>query len=530
MNRTNKPVASDQVKLVREAKQSMTQDQQTPRPSLRSQPRLASSLRHTTVPTASPPRDEVEAESPKDTAVTSPEDTFVDSPASNKTITGPDWLRNAKAKPSTPSYPFPRTSSTTDRSEPYPSPQHQPFTTLSPTGSPAFDYADHHVRDRKQSSAGTPHTFIPFRPRDGHEDSPQQNTQDQPLYQSPSLYDLVLKLHSEPRLSAWWRNLAEILRDEYYIQKAVLAVPVDPTDIENVPWAQKAAYDSSGLIGPAKTNEREATETGPAVKTPVSQHPNHRVASRGSSARGPKQTLRPMLGSRHSFAGYETTRVEQATFHDYPLQSLQRAAMASPSITEKSQESAALGNSPDIKQWSDDLSQGEDSSMVLFSTLRPLKDDSEPIVESAHVNRVLTTNKSLILTRSYATEAVLSNEPVRPSRTQTYNHDQLRSDVGSAEQTASGVSQTPNNSFFGRWGVLRRPTYEEVEQIPPSPWAHSPAPSPAIQAEPEENPFFNPNVEQQSFQPDKQSLDYSKVGVVEVRFWLHKWFMDGYLI
>ncbi|KEQ61128.1 uncharacterized protein M437DRAFT_52382 [Aureobasidium melanogenum CBS 110374] len=62
----------------------------------------------------------------------------------------------------------------------------------------------------------------------------------------------------------------------------------------------------------------------------------------------------------------------------------------------------------------------------------------------------------------------------------------------------------------------RGSTYEEYEQYPPSPWAQSPAPSPAMQADPENNPFFvaEESVED-SFNPTEATHDYSHLEPVE---------------
>ncbi|KMU71911.1 aerobic respiration control sensor protein arcB [Coccidioides immitis RMSCC 3703] len=53
--------------------------------------------------------------------------------------------------------------------------------------------------------------------------------------------------------------------------------------------------------------------------------------------------------------------------------------------------------------------------------------------------------------------------------------------------------------------------YEEYEQVPPSPWSQSPAPSPAPLAKPDENPFFtNPEVDEDTFASSPPPHDYSE--------------------
>ncbi|KEQ74699.1 hypothetical protein M436DRAFT_43231 [Aureobasidium namibiae CBS 147.97] len=62
----------------------------------------------------------------------------------------------------------------------------------------------------------------------------------------------------------------------------------------------------------------------------------------------------------------------------------------------------------------------------------------------------------------------------------------------------------------------RSSVYEEYEQYPPSPWAQSPAPSPAMQADPENNPFFTAEESvEDSFNPNDATHDYSHLEPVE---------------
>jgi hypothetical protein len=63
---------------------------------------------------------------------------------------------------------------------------------------------------------------------------------------------------------------------------------------------------------------------------------------------------------------------------------------------------------------------------------------------------------------------------------------------------------------------LQAPKYEEYEQSPPSPWAQSPAPSPAVRAETGENPFFaNTSFDEETFNPNTTPQDYTKMQPLE---------------
>ena len=63
---------------------------------------------------------------------------------------------------------------------------------------------------------------------------------------------------------------------------------------------------------------------------------------------------------------------------------------------------------------------------------------------------------------------------------------------------------------------LPTPRYEEYEQAPPSPWAQSPAPSPAVRDETTENPFFvNAPVDEETFNPRRSPQDYTEMPQLE---------------
>ncbi|CAK7267396.1 hypothetical protein SEPCBS119000_002525 [Sporothrix epigloea] len=60
------------------------------------------------------------------------------------------------------------------------------------------------------------------------------------------------------------------------------------------------------------------------------------------------------------------------------------------------------------------------------------------------------------------------------------------------------------------------PLYEEYEQMPPSPWSQSPAPSPAVRHDPAENPFFSDAVvDEDSFNPTLSPEEYKELSPPE---------------
>src|SRR5690606_4086389 len=64
-----------------------------------------------------------------------------------------------------------------------------------------------------------------------------------PDFPTPNMYELALKLHSEPGLEAVWSNIVKIATTCYKAERVTLAVPSDSTDLENTPWGQKATFN-----------------------------------------------------------------------------------------------------------------------------------------------------------------------------------------------------------------------------------------------------------------------------------------------
>jgi len=173
-----------------------------------------------------------------------PSDTSLESMSSVAATMSTDSAKTVRAPfdatPSsirTPSYPFPRMNMRLQRGLSSRSgPHHRPFTLLSPTAEPpelhGFGAID-------KSSQQTPSdTSTPM----GKASEAQQYPGDSE-HPTPDLYDMVLMLSTEPGLDAWWSNVTEILVEAYGAERASLARPGDITDLENVPWGQKASFN-----------------------------------------------------------------------------------------------------------------------------------------------------------------------------------------------------------------------------------------------------------------------------------------------
>lgn len=138
-----------------------------------------------------------------------------------------------------------------------------------------------------------------------------------PRFPTPNLYDLVLQLSAEPGLDAWWAAVANIMHDHFKAERVTLAMPADPTDIENVPWGQKATFSMTGRE--EYVSESSPKEPAPQIDRPqfTLREPSGEAISDVRPQKLHPERLRPRLDARHSYSGqlrdakepnFETTR------------------------------------------------------------------------------------------------------------------------------------------------------------------------------------------------------------------------------
>ncbi|KAL1632116.1 hypothetical protein SLS56_004005 [Neofusicoccum ribis] len=456
--------------------------------------------------------------------------TSTESTESSKTIRGSVPATPAQMPLRTPSYPFPYVPGTPRT---WSSSFHQPFTTLSPTVSAINVRENDTPRDRQLSSVSTPlvsaASFMPS-------GAALQNAED-PQYPSPNLYDLTLLLSSEPGLEAWWKVVTNIMKEWYGAERVTLAVPADPTDIENVPWGQKASYNLMGAFDSASTTKPMEQPQGKDFKikdTKVKDFKNEHVDFPQQQNELPSRRIRPKLESRHSFAGHERTRKDDQkptgplSRPRGPLRTASHATHSDPMTTQRDPlptENPSLlhqrlkestFSDPDFSSLGEDQPTGPYSQV--FSVLRALDHEQQGLIDNSGINRVLERGKLVTLTRDYSS----ADSPRRDSGSHSSRASQSSPETKNSAirpqatpKAANIRARAGNASHFASEDFyhFKLPTqYEEYEQYPSSPWAQSPAPSPAIQANQNENPFFAAaNVDEESFNPRGSSSgpDYS---------------------
>lgn len=350
---------------------------------------------------------------------------------------------------------------------------------------------------------------------------------DDPTHPTPNLYELILMLNAEPGLEAWWPNLVDILRTHYGAERASLAVPGDMTDLENVPWGQKATFNSNPVPDPVN---HQPTAQGGSSQENSSKVKDRNAATTSKSPRPSSSSGRPSLLSRHSFPGFGKDRnisSKQPSFltNDTTLHSQPEEPQPQPQ-PQQQQQTTTTSDQASLDE------ESRDPTMAVFVFPRPLETEKDPLIKRTGIVSLFERTKPTVLTREY------SYNPNSPTFNPTTPNETVQTtptpepSQAPRQETASGGSRqswptsghsetTPTNTLYhsdlrSQKNHHRRlpsdPLYEEYEQTPQSPWSQSPAPSPAPRTHPDQNPFFtNHAVDEEAFAKSPPPHDYSRM-------------------
>ncbi|KAJ4303477.1 hypothetical protein N0V90_002372 [Kalmusia sp. IMI 367209] len=424
--------------------------------------------------------------------------TSTESTESAKTIRGSMPPTPAARALRTPSYPFPTVPSTPMA---WSSAFHQPFTSLSPTVSAMYgkDYAAprEHVLSESSTPAASGTPFVPG------ERPLQSPLPEDPRFPSPNLYELVLAVNSEPGLAAWWNCVTNIMHDWYGVERATLAVPADSSDIENVPWGQKSTFhvsspgDSPRMPARQETKVSESKEAVEKPPSPESDEPSHIPPGDQNCLHGIRLLDTSVRGE------ISHPRVPSQGFPNDPVDF---SGQLAPTFSDP--DFSSIGGAENL------------SPTAVFTVLRALDHEPDALIDNAGINRVLERGRLVTLTRDYSPHFSTSSKSSIDSEQDDLSKS-TKSHVNTQEaqrpSTIRARGGAPlKNASMDHGDRRLQPRYEEYEQYPSSPWAQSPAPSPAIQNDPSENPFFTTgNVDEDTFNPSGSSQDYTQYGVVE---------------
>lgn len=456
-----------------------------------------------------------------------PDSTTATSVESGKTIRGGTTPGHVAA---TPSYPFPRMSSANVASH------HSAQTSIHlPSRSPlsSSHLPNSFFQSGPDSSAASPDTFS-FRP-DGAQSTPDPSQPGE--YPTPNLFELSLMLTAESGLDNWWETVVQIMRHIFKAERVTLSVPGDATDIENVPWCQKATYNEHPEDGLSMGYLAQSTCGSGAANHSVGPS-DQSLASAAVSLASPPS--RPGLPSRHSFTSFEDrTRCQEEpsrrpgmpsrskTFN--PPEDPQKAGASNIALNQMALEQLAAAEEGNTPTWEAALRPRRTAKARVFPTAQPLDAEADPLANHESIMGTLKRGKVVTLTRTYPyLDPRKSEKSTAPPNDAEKEERRKEADVTrSASTSRKSSAKAPGeheNKGPGRLKTrfdeeLKRPSspkYEEYEQAPQSPWSQSPAPSPAVRSEPKENPFFTDAfVDESSFSPDPAPADYSSMPAPE---------------
>ncbi|KAI0137380.1 hsp90-like protein [Xylariales sp. AK1849] len=458
---------------------------------------------------------------------------------SSKTVRGgttPAFTPGLAAR--TPSYPFPRMGTPGYA----PSAFQRAFNNqlqsgiLNATGG-QFEYLA--SNDQLRSDPSTPASAMTFQPPGA---TPMVEN---PEFPTPNIYELALMLTAEPGLDAWWSAVVQIMRQHFRAERVTLSVPADATDLENVPWGQKATFSS------LEEDRLSMAYMGRGSSMMLSS--TDEQSERGSNLEGSQKSeriVRPDFQSRHSFTSYEDKKESRASHLTAFSSSTKRPTPmprsksyfpathkrppSSPHAALNKQaleEHDAVEEQQHVPSWEAPLVSRREVKGRVLPVLQGLELEADPLIDHNGVKRVVERGKVIALTRSYPyLDATVEEKSKRKAKkpTRTESGTKLSSLLGNAAPSRPGNRSAKNASgnkskmssvlsaFDDDEPRPRPPQYEEYEQAPPSPWSQSPAPSPAVRAEPNENPFFtDAMVDEDSFEPGSSPHDYSNIQAPE---------------
>ncbi|KAK9490280.1 hypothetical protein V1508DRAFT_425327 [Lipomyces doorenjongii] len=357
---------------------------------------------------------------------------------------------------------------------------------------------------------------------------------------TPKLYDMALQLNADPGVGEYWRNLTKILETFYMAKRVSLIAPNDLTDIANTPWGLKGVWTSKSLPWAlsrlqhhrgsqvAECIEREADNKKEDTIMEDEEDWEDMFDETEIGYDRPDKMVSPD-SEEDTDAEYSSTPVEPTTL---PMRRIMRQKSDGNTFDNHTADDIAgeISDNEDLPFLSRRQTDVTHGIARIYSALRPLESDIDPLIDSLGVSRVLQRGKVVLLQREYrnfqdtATGSTQSKDKTAATEPRDRRHStalspSLRGSVQSNTGDESVSLERPPLSHRSAFAEkkdrlktklkpkLRDPfddvganlvlqsasadlPYEDYEQALLSPWSHSPAPSPAISKDNQENPFF----------------------------------------
>ncbi|KAK9376157.1 uncharacterized protein V1513DRAFT_397029 [Lipomyces chichibuensis] len=352
---------------------------------------------------------------------------------------------------------------------------------------------------------------------------------------TPKLYDIALQLNADPGVGEYWRNLTKILETFYMAKRVSLIAPNDLTDIANTPWGLKGVWTSKSLPWAlSRLQHHRGSQVAECIEREADNKKEDTVIedeedwedmfdeTENTFERPDKVVTRD--SDEDTDAEYSSTSVEPTTlsFRQIRRHKSDGDTFDNHTAGDIAGEISENEDLPFLSRRQTDVTHG---IARIYSALRPLESDIDPLIDSLGVSRVLQRGKVVLLQREYrnfqdtATEATQPTQSTGKSRRYSTalspsRRGSVQSNTGDECVTLERPQLSHRNAFaekdrlktklkaklrdpFDDVGVNLMPQsasadlpYEDYEQALLSPWSHSPAPSPAVSKDNQENPFF----------------------------------------
>ncbi|KAI8070952.1 hypothetical protein BC940DRAFT_294837 [Gongronella butleri] len=138
------------------------------------------------------------------------------------------------------------------------------------------------------------------------------------------------------------------------------------------------------------------------------------------------------------------------------------------------------------------------SAAKCHAHLMPLDHDAVSLVHAAYIPRLLQRQDMVILSREYRSSSCIASPKIgKPMRPVVHSKMMERKVAAAADIGSSATTDQFSD-------------YDDYEQQQPSPWSHSPLPSPALM-DPDVNPFFQsiPDIDDDAFNPESSDAPQS---------------------
>ncbi|KAK9249486.1 hypothetical protein V1506DRAFT_526080 [Lipomyces tetrasporus] len=357
---------------------------------------------------------------------------------------------------------------------------------------------------------------------------------------TPKLYDLALKLNTDPGIDEYWRNLTEILESFYMAKRVSLIVPNDLTDIANTPWGLKGVWTSKALPWAlSRLQYHRGSQVAECIEREADGKKRHTIQENEEDNDSNWEDMFDESENEYDRHGKPVSPdTDEDMDADYssgpvdptrlPTRGLQREKSGNTIVERQSADSVA-GEVSDNEGPLLSRTHGDSThfSGRIYSTLRSLESDIDPLIDGLGVSRVLQRGKVVLLQREYrnfqdTTTQRKGRKADTEPRGRRHSTALSPSRSGSLQSnTGEGLSverpALPHRNAFtekkDRLKTTLKPKlrdpfddaggslmpharssdlpYEDYEQAILSPWSHSPAPSPAISKDNQENPFFS---------------------------------------